>query len=141
YVDNTAVDEAAGDSEFTLTDIDANHDVRVTFYDTTLSATLSALTSNLALSITDPDVEPALVGNARTIQIINTGPGTANNVYVISTDFPVGTSIPDTCSGATLDDGETCTITITPGSTASSTEHGLPCSTPPGRTPIPTVVN
>ncbi|HBD7044714.1 TPA: DUF1566 domain-containing protein [Legionella pneumophila] len=127
-----------GGTTFQLNNIQANHTVEVTFNQTTLSP----LTQNLALSIASPfpDSDPALVGNPRIIRIENTGSIPANNVQVSTSGFPAGTSITsNTCTG-TLNAGDTCDITITPGGTASPDNSANACTTSPGTEPEPTIV-
>ncbi|MBA2655433.1 MAG: DUF1566 domain-containing protein [Tatlockia sp.] len=100
-------------------------------------AILSAFAQNLVLSIRDPGADPALLGNARSIRIRNNGTLPANNLSVNASGLPAGTMITsNTCIG-TLNAGEACDITITPGSIASSDAGSNPCTTAPGTVPVP----
>ncbi|HAU0815410.1 TPA: DUF1566 domain-containing protein [Legionella pneumophila] len=125
-----------GGTTFQLSNIQANHTVGVTFNQTTLSP----LTQNLALSINSPGADPALSGNARIIRIENTGSIPANNVQVSTSGFPAGTLITNNDCTGTLNAGDTCDITITPGGTASPDNSANACTTSPGTEPEPTIV-
>ncbi|CEG57222.1 InlB B-repeat-containing protein [Legionella fallonii] len=111
-------------STYTLSNVTANHTVEVTF----TQATLTPNISSLALSVHCPSgptsgcvySNPALTGSSRQITFTNHGTISANNVSVVSSGFPSGTSISSsTCSG-TLRTMDSCIITITPGTVASS---------------------
>lgn len=131
-LDNNVVQ--TGGTSYQLSNLQANHTVEVTF----AQATLSPLTQNLALSINAPLADPELPGNPRTIRIENTGSIPADNVQVSTTAFPAGTSMTtNTCTG-TLNAGQTCDITITPGGTANPDNNTNACTT--GTAPEPTVV-
>jgi len=82
------------------------------------NATLSG--SNLALSVNDTATHAALTGKPRKIMITNTGTETATNViYTISPALPSGASItPANCGD--IAPGGTCTLTVTPGQTATT---------------------
>jgi len=101
-------------------------DVAVTCINHPSSTTLSISASTLALA---NNCQPAsscvtaqssaLTGNPRKIIVTNTGTSTAQNLSALSAGLPTGTSISSTCSG-TLAAGDSCTITVAPGSMASS---------------------
>ncbi|MGA8095777.1 MAG: hypothetical protein WB823_16080 [Steroidobacteraceae bacterium] len=110
----------SGGSVYSLTDVTANHTVAVTFAQTTLSLSVNSLA--LANS-----------GNAREIIVQNAGSSSATNLAVTPGTFPSGTALATTC-GATLAPADACTITITPGATATSG-----CTS--GIAPTPTVVS
>lgn len=124
-----------GGTSFQLNNIQANHTVEVTFNQTTLSP----LTQSLALSIKSPGSDPELNGNVRIIRIKNTGSIAANNLQVSTSGLPFGTSTRTACTDM-LDAGATCDITITPGGEASPDNGANPCTTAPGREPVPAVV-
>lgn len=70
----------------------------------------------------------ALVGNPRQIVIQNTGTVKATNVSVLEKHFPFGTRISsNTCAG-TINAGDSCTITVTPGSVASIDANNKSCT-------------
>lgn len=82
------------------------------------NTTLTTSTTDLALSVDNTALNAALTGTARVITITNTGGFTAVNLNIILPTWPAGTSSITTC-GSTLTAGNNCTITITPGSTAT----------------------
>lgn len=102
--------------------------------------TLSASVSALALSVTG-FTEYGVSGTPssglpRIITITNTGSFPAVNLAVTTPTWPSGTTSTTSC-GNVLTAGNSCTITITPGNTASSNGTN-PCSN--GTAPIPGVV-
>ncbi len=105
----------------------------------TNTTTLSASVSNLALSVTGFTefgvTGTPSSGHPRTITITNTGSNTAVNLAVTPPTWPLGTSS-STC-GSSLAAGDTCTITVTPGATATS-DGTNPCSV--GTAPVPGAV-
>ncbi len=107
---------------------------------TTNATSLTASISELALSVTG-FTEYGVTGTpssgvARVITITNTGSIDAVNLAVAAPTWPSGTSNTTTC-GSTLAASSSCTITIIPGTTATS--NGInPCST--GTAPVPDVV-
>lgn len=106
----------------------------------TNTTTLSASVSQLALSVTGL-TEYGISGTpssglARLITITNTGSNTAVNLSVTPPTWPAGTSSTTTC-GSTLAASSSCTITITPGATATS-DGTNPCSS--GTAPVPGAV-
>lgn len=107
--------------------------VAVTCLDNT---TLIASVIDLALSVNNPGVNPALTGTPRLITITNSGSVTAQNLTVVPPTWPAGTSSITTCT-STLTPGGSCTITITPGNTATS-NGSVPCTN--GSAPVPGVV-
>jgi hypothetical protein len=82
---------------------------------------IAASVSDLALSINDPSLNPALTGNPRQIIIRNTGGQEATNVvYSVAPALPTGASIsPESCGTIPL--GSPCVLTITPGTSATTT--------------------
>ncbi len=99
--------------------------------------TLAISASSIALSVTGL-TEYGVSGTpssgvARQITVTNTGSNTAINVAVSSPTWPAGTTSSTDC-GSTLSASSSCTITITPGATASS-DGTNPCSV--GTAPVP----
>lgn len=99
--------------------------------------TLAISASSIALSVTGL-TEYGVSGTpssgvARQITVTNTGSNTAINVAVSSPTWPAGTTSSTDC-GSTLTASSSCTITITPGATASS-DGTSPCSV--GTAPVP----
>ena len=87
-------------------------DCSVSFAATSIATTISASVASLTL---------ATSGTARTITITNTGSSRTNGLQAEFPTFPSGTTADfGTCTGD-LDPTETCTITVTPGSTTSAT--------------------
>ena len=123
-----AVVQTGGDV-YTLSNVLANHSVRVTFAQTTLTPSVAAL----ALSVNDTSVNAALTGTARQVIVSNTGSIPATNVSISYPTWPSGTTASSTC-GSTLAPASTCSITVTPGATATST-----CTS--GIAPTPGVVS
>ena len=80
---------------------------------------LSASVSTLALSVSDLILNTVQSGTARTITITNIGDTTATNLQVSQPALPSGTGQTTTCINL-LAAGQTCTITITPGTTGTS---------------------
>jgi hypothetical protein len=78
------------------------------------------MSPSLALSVNDTGLNAALTGTPRLIIITNSGSSPATNVtYSPSPALPSGTTIsPSSCGSIAASD--TCTLTITPGSTPSS---------------------
>lgn len=107
----------------------------------TQSTSLSVSVSNLALSVTGYreygiSGTPAS-GVARLITVTNTGSNTASNLSINSPTWPTGTTTTTTC-GSTLAASATCTITVHPGSTATS-DGTSPCTT--GVAPTPQTIS
>ncbi len=105
------------------------------------STTLSMSVSTLALSVTGY-TEYGVGGTPssglpRVITVTNVGSDTALNVGVTMPTWPSGTTASTTC-GATLAAASSCTITVTPGSTATS--DGTSPSTV-GTAPIPGTIS
>ncbi len=106
-----------GGSIYSLSNVAANLTVQVKFG----AASLSSSVSRLALSVNDVATHPALTGSSRTIVITNQAATTiARNLSVTPSGFPAGTSISATTCGSRLDPGSSCTITIAPGTVATS---------------------
>ena len=123
----TSTNPATGYSTFSA---NCSTDSRVTLAPTTGTATLTA-SEELALSVTgltEYGVTGGTSGKVRKITITNTGNVPATNLSVNNTSFPAGTSRTTTCTN-TLLATSSCTITITPGTTASSGAGGAACST------------
>ncbi len=107
----------------------------------TNTTTMSTSVSSLALSVTGL-TEYGISGTpssgaARTITLTNTGSYPAINLSIGYPTWPSGTSASSTC-GSTLAAAGTCTISITPGATASS-DGTHPC-TATGTSPVPQTV-
>lgn len=112
--------QTGGAATYSLSNITANHTLQVSFNTPTLTPSAS-LASPLALSVT---------GSARQITITNNGSVDATGVSVDYPDWPGGTpatSASDDCD-STLAAGDSCTITITPGSVASSDSSSNACT-------------
>lgn len=88
---------------------------------TTLSTSVSP-PSILALSVNNAVLNSALTGNARQITITNTGDNDALGLTIAYPSWPGGTPVTSASStcGSILTAGATCTITINPGSNATS---------------------
>lgn len=71
---------------------------------------------------------PALTGNPREIIIQNTGSRPARNLSVTPSGLPSNTSITSNSCTGTLDAGDSCSITLTPGNEASSDASNTPCT-------------
>ena len=102
--------------------------------------TLATSVNDLALSVTGL-TEYGVIGTpssgvSRVITVTNTGSSLAINLAVNLPTWPIGTTSATSC-GTTLAAGGSCTITITPGSTATS-DGTTPCSI--GTAPVPGVV-
>lgn len=85
------------------------------------NTTLSISPSSLALSVNRPGDSPALTGTPRNFTIRNIGTETAMSViWSVRAGSPAlgGASFTSNC--ASLAPGATCTITVTPGGTATS---------------------
>jgi hypothetical protein len=106
----------------------------------TNTTALQASVSDLALSVTGltngPSGNNVSSGTARIITINNIGTSTATNLSITYPTWPSGTSAATTC-GASLGAGNACTITITPGNTATL-DGTSPCSV--GTAPLPGAV-
>ncbi|MFI4919604.1 MAG: hypothetical protein ACHP65_08615, partial [Legionellales bacterium] len=116
-------------------------DLPITVRDQPLTTTLSISQSELALSVNNTALNPALTGNPRVLTITNTGNQTATNMEVNYPYWPGGTpatTASSTCS-YNLAPGATCTITITPGQNPSAGTGNVDCST--GIAPIPLNIN
>jgi len=118
-----------GGDVYILTNVLANHTVRVTFAQKTLSLSVAALT----LAINDTTLNAALTGTARQVIISNTGSMPATNVSISYPTWPAGTTAASTC-GSILAPAASCSITVTPGANATSA-----CTS--GIAPTPDVVS
>lgn len=84
------------------------------------STLLTASVSELALSVNDTALNPALTGQARNITVINNGADDAADIaYSVNPGLPSDTLLSTTC-GAVLAPGASCLITVTPGATSSA---------------------
>lgn len=92
----------------------------VSSFTPTTQATLSPSLSPLALSVNNPSLNAALIGNPRQITFQNIGLTSATNVSVSSSGLPSGTTISSTTCTGNLASGSSCTVTITPGPTTTS---------------------
>jgi hypothetical protein len=106
----------------------------------THTTTLSISINKLALSVTGLTeygvIGTPSSGSARVITITNTGSSTATNLAVTFPTWPSGT-ISSTSCGSSLAASDSCTVTITPGSTATS-DGTNPCSV--GTIPVAGIV-
>ena len=75
--------------------------------------------STLALAVNNTALNSALTGVPRQITITNTGSIAATGVLILEPIWPSGTTTTTNC-GTALPAGASCTITITPGSVATS---------------------
>ncbi len=107
----------------------------VSFSATFNTTTLNVSLSNLALSVSGLTWQGNPSGKARAIVITNTGAHAATGLAINYPTFPAGTSASSTC-GAILNPGSSCSITVTPGATATSD-----CSIGTGSAAIPDVIN
>jgi hypothetical protein len=80
--------------------------------------------SSLALSVNDRTLNTALTGHARSVTISNsTSTAFTNVIYSFEPALPTDASVafaPSTSACETLNPGDSCTITITPGATSAS---------------------
>lgn len=99
----------------------SNTNVALTQIDIIEATTLSSSVSSLTVSVNDPGLNAALTGTPRQITITNTGSTNALSVnYSPSPPLPSGSTIsPANCGN--IAPSASCTLTITPGNTASST--------------------
>lgn len=135
FVDEKQVQK--GGHTFQLNNITASHTVKVSFGKVTLTPSASQLSLSVACSTTNPScahVNAALSGASRQFIITNLGSIDATNVAVESSGLPQGTRISTTCSN-TLQPNDSCTVTVSPGSVASNSAEGTPCTS--GAQPIP----
>ena len=98
-----------------------------------LPANLSAV-STLTLSVFDAS-NRVLTGNPRQIIITNTGTIAASDLQMTTANLPSGTTASTTC-GSSLAPTATCSITVSPGTTASWDIDEVPC-TVYGTAPVP----
>lgn len=96
-------------------------------------AALSVSITDLALSISGLTLNGQASGQPRTITITNTDDATVTGLTIIPPTWPNGTRSSNDC-GVTLAAGATCTITVTPATTPTSS-----CSTD-GIAPTPGVI-
>ena len=94
--------------------------------------TISTSVSNLALSVSNKQLNNALEGNTRSITIQNVGKETAVDLNIHYPNWPEGTSATSNCKG-TLLPATSCVISINPGNNASSN-----CNT--GTLAIPSII-
>jgi hypothetical protein len=129
---NIAVDG----STFLINQPSPNESLAITVNDAPIAIVASV--SSLALSVNDTNLNSALTGTPRVITFTNEGSEVANNVvYLASPSFPTGTTTSQTYipysssnigSCAQLYPGDACAVTITPGSTATTTATTLTAS-------------
>jgi len=105
---------------------------------------LSVSTTSLALSISGLTLNGQSSGQSRVITITNTGDDSATGLSINYPLWPTGTvvdmSSTSACiAGSTLVAGGSCTITVAPGSTATSGAGNAACTT--GIAPIPGVIS
>lgn len=72
-------------------------------------------------------VKGSFTGNSRQFFITNNTFMNAQNISVKASNLPHGTTYTTTCNG-TLAIGNSCSITVTPGSTVSADGQGNPCT-------------
>lgn len=123
-----------GGSTYLLANISANHSVNVTFGTVTLTPRVSTLglSVNCPATSTSPRCakkNAALTGTPRTIIIKNTGSANATNVLVSTYGLPSDTVVSPLSCGTIAANGGECTITVTPGATASSNASNVLCTT------------
>ncbi len=110
-------------SNFSVNQPSAEESLNITVTDTPVA--LVANVPSLALSVNNPTLNAALVGNTRAIVFTNEGSQTATNVtYIASPAFPNDTTVtytPSESSCSSLSPGASCTINITPGATPTTT--------------------
>lgn len=94
--------------------------------------TLSVSKNELALSITGLTLNSEPSGKPRRFVVSNTGGVPVTGIYITEPSWPTDTAMTTSC-GSTLALEQTCTITITPGSSATSN-----CTT--GIVPDPSVI-
>ncbi|WP_173237355.1 DUF1566 domain-containing protein [Legionella antarctica] len=89
--------------------------------------TLTSNLSTLVLSVNCPPMtagcvytNSALTGNPRQITITNNGKFSAANLSILTSGFPSGTTVTSSTCGNLLAPDNSCTITLTPGKTATS---------------------
>lgn len=130
-----------GGTTYQLANITTNHTVNVSFGTVTLNPSVStlALSINCQLSSSCTTIQnAALTGNPRQISIQNTGSVSATNVSVNASALPSGTTITSNTCSTTLNAGDSCIITLTPGSIASSDSNNTACTS--GTQPIASTV-
>ncbi|WP_058533701.1 hypothetical protein [Legionella saoudiensis] len=110
----------------------------------TVMQNLSASTTNLALSIKGLTLNGRPSGQPRVITITNNGDAPTTELSINYPTWPTGTTVDTTSSsactnGKVLAAGASCTITVVPGSTATSGAGNAACTT--GIAPIPGVIS
>ncbi|MNX74985.1 hypothetical protein D3C86_1064430 [compost metagenome] len=84
------------------------------------TTTLVHSVATLALSVSDPGLNPALMGASRKVTITNTGLYDAKGLTAtVSPALPPGASFATNCGGV-LPAGSSCDVTVTPGATPTS---------------------
>ena len=91
------------------------------------TASLTSSVSVLGLAVSNTALNPGFTGHARKFVISNNSIQVAKNLSVQSLGFPEGTFYTTTC-GNTLNIGDSCTITVTPGNTVSADINGNACT-------------
>ncbi|WP_392536346.1 hypothetical protein [Legionella sp. 227] len=110
----------------------------------TVAQELSASTANLALSIKGLTLNGQPSGQSRVITITNNGDAPTTGLSISYPTWPAGTTVDTTSStactnGTVLPAGGSCTITVVPGTTATSGAGNAACTT--GIAPIPGVIS
>jgi len=109
-------------------------DCTVSFTASLATTSLVASVSSLALSVSDTATHPALTGTPRSVTLQNTGEHVAIGLSVDTPALPPGSAVTAMTCGLALAPGASCTVTITPGSTASA-DGVSPCTG--GSAPVP----
>ncbi len=109
-------------TSFTLSNVTANHTVTVSFILASTATTLSVSQAHLAASVSGY-TEYGVVGTptsgaVRTITVTNTGLNPASGLTVVNLGTAETTNCPEM-----LNSGDTCTITVTPGASNTSTSN------------------
>jgi hypothetical protein len=127
-----------GGRNYQLKNINANHRVKVSFAAITLTPSVTTLELSIncqPLSTCTTTQNAALTGNSREITIKNEGKISVTNVSVETSDFPSETQMSNNECIGTLAPNDTCKITLTPGSVASSDISNVACTS--GKKPAP----
>lgn len=130
-----------GGSSYNLSNIVANHTLKVT-YTKSLTPSTTSVVSSVACSSDNPScavVSSNLTGKARLVTIQNRRANSATNVSVSGVDLPLGTTISgNTCTG-TINGNSACSFSITPGPVSSKEKSSKKVCTL-GTSPTPSVI-